>query len=274
MSARQGSSTLRLAALLLRPLLRAVTRRAWRGAEHLPGGPFLAVANHMTNLDALVVGHYLYDNGAAPVFLAKSELFENRVLGAVLRAAGQVPVHRGTEHAGDALAEADAVLAAGGCVVIFPEGTFTRDPDLWPMTGRTGAARLALRTGVPVVPVAHWGAQDVLPRYGTWPRLVPRHRVTVVAGPPVDLTDLEGREPDREALEAATARLMAAVTGLLADVRGAQPPGRAYDVRRDGDPRAGHTAARASRKAAKAARKAAGAARRGALLARLGARRP
>ncbi|MHB1063788.1 MAG: lysophospholipid acyltransferase family protein [Georgenia sp.] len=241
---RQEPRTYRVLALILRPLLRVLTRRSWYGGEHLPrSGGFIVVANHMTNLDPLVVAHFLDGHGAAPRFLAKSELFGNRVVAALLGHAGQIPVHRGTANARDALAAADAALTAGGCVVIFPEGTFTRDPDLWPMTGRTGAARLALRTGVPVIPVAQWGAHRILPRYSNWLRIVPRRPVTVVAGPPVDLSGLDGTEPDHATLGEATARITAAITRQLAHIRAEEPPERPYDMRRDGDPRAGHNAA-------------------------------
>jgi 1-acyl-sn-glycerol-3-phosphate acyltransferase len=65
-------------------------------------------------------------------------------------------------------------LAAGACVIVYPEGTATRDPDLWPMVGKTGAARLALTTGAPVISIAHWGAQDILPYGSKKPKLWPR----------------------------------------------------------------------------------------------------
>lgn len=247
----------RIMALVLRPVLRLVTRRTWRGTEHLPrGGGFIVVANHMTNLDPVLVGHYLYDNGVEPRFLAKSELFSVPVVGAALRATGQIPVDRGTDHARDALAAAQEALLAGECVAIFPEGTLTRDPSMWPMTARTGAARLALRTGVPVVPVTQWGAHRILPRYGSVPRLFPPQPVTVVADAPVDLSDLAGCAADHDTLDEATARIMAALTDRLADIRGEQPP-RPYDMRRDGDPRAGRNTAAATRKAARRARRAA-----------------
>lgn len=248
----------RILALLLRPALRVVTRRTWRGAEHLPrSGGFIVVANHMTNLDPVLVGHYLYDHGVEPRFLTKSELFSVPVVGAALRATGQIPVHRGTDRARDALGAAEEALLAGECVVIFPEGTLTRDPALWPMTARTGVARLALRTGADVVPLTQWGAHRILPRYGSVPRLFPPQPVTVVADAPVDLSDLADRAVDHHTLDEATARIMAALTGRLADIRGEQPPSRPYDMRRDGDPRAGRNTAVAARRAARRARRAA-----------------
>lgn len=235
----------RAVAGLIRPLLRVTMRRDWRGAEHLPAeGGFIAAGNHLTNVDPLVFAHYLYNHGAAPRFLAKHTLFAVPVVGWVLRKAGQIPVRRDSASAISALEPARQALAEGLCVGIFPEGTFTRDPDLWPMTARLGVARLALSARVPVVPVAQWGPQDVLARYGKVPHLVPRRTVRVEAGPPVRLEDLYGREEEPEALREATERVMAAITEILAGLRGEEPPARPYDTRRDGDPRAAELAAR------------------------------
>ena len=72
-------------------------------------------------------------------------------------------MYRGRGDAGLVLKAAEQALARGCCVIVYPEGTATRDPDLWPMVGKTGAARLALTTGAPVIPIAHWGAQEILP---------------------------------------------------------------------------------------------------------------
>ena len=82
--------------------------------------------------------------------------------------------------------------AAGECVVVYPEGTITRDPDLWPMAGKSGAARIALATGCPVIPIGQWGAQDLLAPYAKKPDLFPRKPVTMKVGDPVDLSDLVG----------------------------------------------------------------------------------
>jgi 1-acyl-sn-glycerol-3-phosphate acyltransferase len=109
-------------------------------------------------------------------------------------------------------------------VIVYPEGTATRDPDLWPMAGKTGAARLALTTGAPVIPIAHWGAQDILPYGSKKPSLFPRKTVRMVAGPPVDLSAYEGQRLSASTLRAATADIMADITGLLAKLRQAAPP--------------------------------------------------
>ncbi|WP_345039891.1 lysophospholipid acyltransferase family protein [Georgenia daeguensis] len=258
MQPRKQSGVYRFLVSLLRPAMTLMTRRTWRGGEHLPAvGGFVAVANHASNMDPLTVAHFLYDHGAAPKFLAKSSLFEVPVLGRLLAAADQIPVYRGTARAGDSLVAAEKAVRRGECVVIFPEGTFTRDPDLWPMTARTGAARLALSTRVPVIPVTQWGAHRIMPRYTARFRPFPRTPVTVVAGPPVGLEDLYGRPVDQEVLREATTRIMAALTAQLAEIRGERPPARPYDVRRDGDPRAAHDAARAERRAARRERRAA-----------------
>lgn len=223
----------RAVARVVRPLLIATTRRDWRGVEHLPReGGFIAAANHMTNVDPLTFAHFLWDNGVVPRILAKSSLFTVPVVGRVLRATGQIPVHRNTARAGESLTAAEVALAQGECVAVFPEGTLTREPDLWPMQGRTGVARLALATRAPVVPIAQWGPQDLLGRYSKVLKPFPRKRVTVVAGPPVDLSDLYDRPTDTVVLREATERVMTAITRLLEEIRGEEAPAERYVWRR------------------------------------------
>jgi 1-acyl-sn-glycerol-3-phosphate acyltransferase len=219
---------------VIRGTLRLLARRDWRGAQHLPAtGGVVVVATHATYLDAVTAGDWVWSHGRVVKYLVKSGLFGVPVLGAVLRDARQIPVHRGGPDAARAYDDAVAAVRRGECLLVFPEGTLTRDPDLWPMRGKTGAARIALATGCPVVPVGQWGATDVLPRYAVLPRPVPRRTVHVWAGPAVDLDDLHGRS-DRDAVAEATARIMAALVGIVADQRGEEPPGRLYDPREHG----------------------------------------
>ena len=93
----------------------------------------------------------------------------------------------------------------GECVVIYPEGTLTRDPELWPMAGKSGAARIALATGCPVIPVGQWGAQEILPPYAKTPDLFPRKHLTLKAGDPVPLDDLLAQPTTPEVVDQATA---------------------------------------------------------------------
>lgn len=232
-SPSRSNRAYRNVARIIRPFLRATTRQQWRGGEHLPSDRgFLAASNHMTEVDPLTLAHYLWDHGHVPRILAKASLFGVPVLGPVLRATGQIPVHRESAAAGESLRSAVAAIEAGECVAVFPEGTLTRDPDLWPMVGRTGVARLALTTRAPVVPIAQWGPQDLLARYGKILKPFPRKRVTVVAGPPVDLDDLYDRPQDSATLREATERVMAAITTLLEEVRAEQAPAQRFDMRR------------------------------------------
>jgi 1-acyl-sn-glycerol-3-phosphate acyltransferase len=220
-------------ARVVRPLMLAMTRPDWHGGEHLPTGRgFIAAGNHMTNVDPLTFAHYLYDHGVEPKILAKSSLFTVPVLGPILRATGQIPVYRNTAQAGDSLRAAVDAVAAGECVAVFPEGTLTRDPDLWPMVGKTGVARLALTTRAPVVPIAQWGPQHLLGQYKKVLKPFPRKKVTIVAGPPVALDDLYGRPLDTATLREATERVMVAITLLLEGVRGEPAPAVRFDPRR------------------------------------------
>jgi len=230
----------RFAVGVLKPPVILLTRRRWLNQELLPAaGGILVAPNHTSHFDPLAVGQYLYDNGRAPRFLAKDSLFDVPVVGPIVARAGQIPVHRQTGAAADAMRDAVAAVKAGECVVCYPEGTITRDPALWPMRGKTGAARIALATGCPVIPMAHWGAQRVLAPYGKKPHVFPPQTVTVTIGPPVDLSDLMGREQTGEVLQEATARIMDAITALVAELRDELPPTDRLDPRQAGLPETG-----------------------------------
>ncbi|NKX55373.1 lysophospholipid acyltransferase family protein [Arthrobacter mobilis] len=228
--AQKERITLGVVAMVARPVLNAVLRRQWAGQEHLPKDRgFIVCPNHNTEIDPLVVGHYLYNSGHLPHFLAKASLFSIPVVGPILHWARQIPVERSSAGANRSLTAAREVMDAGGAVIVYPEGTLTRDPDLWPMRGRTGAARLALQTGAPVVPVAQWGANELFPRYAKRFHLFPRKTSKVLAGPPVDLSEFRGRPITKSVLEAATDKIMAAVTELLAGLRGEAAPAGRWD---------------------------------------------
>lgn len=211
----------------LRPVLMGITRRDWAGGEHLPpSGGFIVAANHYSEFDPLPLAHFLVDHGHVPFFLAKSTLFSVPGLGAALRSLEQVPVYRATSRAADGLdAAKSALVDEGKCIVIMPEGTLTHDPELWPMKAKTGVARLALATQVPVIPVASWGAHDMLAPYARRPgNLLKRPVQHVLAGEAVDLTDLYDRPLDPKAHQAATTRIMRHISGLLGEIRGEEPP--------------------------------------------------
>ncbi len=222
----------RILATLLRPFLAMVARRDWQGAQYLdrPGG-YIVVANHVSDIDPLTTAHLLYVQGRAPKIMAKDSLFRVPVLGWFLRGTHMIPVYRGTANAADSLVAATEALEAGEVVLIFPEGTLTKDPALWPMTAKSGAARLALTSGVPVIPVAQWGTHTILPRGTKVPRIHRRHDVHVHVGPPVDLADLQGKPITTAVLTEATGRIMDDIVGGVEAIRGEQAPAQRYDPR-------------------------------------------
>ena len=223
------------AVALLRPLLMVATKRDWRGAENLPHeGGVVVVPNHISHVDPLVVAHYLFDQGRLPRFLAKASLFSVFFLRRVVRGARQIPVYRETTEAGSSLRDAVAAIRAGELVVVYAEGTLTRDPQLWPMAGKTGAARIALTTRCPVLPLATWGPQELLAPYSKRPHLLPRVTMQVTLGPPVDLDDLQGQPLTAQTLREATDRIMDAVTVLVEELRGQSAPAARLDPR-DGE---------------------------------------
>jgi 1-acyl-sn-glycerol-3-phosphate acyltransferase len=230
----------RLAAVILRPLFITLTKRDWHGAENLPAtGGVIVVTNHVSHVDPITFAHFLFDNGFLPRFLAKEVLFRVFFVGQVLKGAKQIPVYRESEDASRAYSAAVEAVRDGECVAFYPEATLTRDPDQWPMVGKTGAARVALETGAPVIPVAQWGPQELLAPYAKRPHLLPRKTMHMRAGPPVDISDLAGRPIDGPLLREVTERLMAAITSLLEEIRGERAPITRFDPRSSQLPRTG-----------------------------------
>src|SRR5215207_3636115 len=200
---------MRLAELLVRPVLWLMTRPEWRGQENIPAsGPAILVFNHISYADPFVASHFVFDRPRELRFLAKASLFKIPIGSYILRQIHQIPVQRYSTDAVKALQAAIAALNRGEAVVIYPEGTCTKDPELWPMQGRTGVARLALLTGAPVIPIAQWGAQRIHHPITRKLRLRPKTPVTVSAGPPVDLSAFDGRP-------AASADVLREVTDVI-----------------------------------------------------------
>ena len=223
-----------LGVVVLKPPLLTFTKRTWIDGDKVPAtGGCVVVVNHISHADPLTTAHFLYDHGRLPRYLAKSNLFENAFLKRFLTSAGQIPVKRLTTDALGAYSAAVEAVRAGECVVVYPEGTITRDPDLWPMRGKTGAARLRLLTGAPVIPIVADGCENLAP-YAKKPDLLPRKEVTYRAGDPVLLDDLRELPSSAEVTQRATDRIMDAITVLLEEIRGEKAPAERYDPRARG----------------------------------------
>lgn len=227
----EKSLSVRGAAAILIPLVRSMFRLEARGAEKLPKkGAYILVSNHVTNVDALAVAYFVYRFlNRGPHFLAKESLFRVPVVGKVLTAAGQIPVYRSTHRNDGPLRAANEYLAAGHCISIFPEGTLTRDPDLWPMRGRTGAVRLALETNVPVYAMAHWGSEEILPTYGAKFRPNPFKKVRILVGGEIDLAKYRKKQLKPAEVQEATELVMAKITELVEQLRGEKAPALRWD---------------------------------------------
>ena len=210
----------------------STTSHTWIDGEKIPEtGGCIVVFNHISHTDPLLAAYFVYDHGRLPRYLAKSGLFKSKALGGFLSAAGQIPVERLSRTAVGAYDAAVAAVRDGECVVVYPEGTLTRDPDLWPMTGKSGAARIALETGCPVIPVGQWGAQELLAPYARKPDLFPRKRIVMKAGDPIDLSDLVALPRTPEVISRATDRIMAGITSLVEELRDEKAPAERFDPR-------------------------------------------
>ncbi|GAA2103685.1 lysophospholipid acyltransferase family protein [Brevibacterium salitolerans] len=216
-----------VAARAARVLTRLLARTTVTGRERVPEGPVVFAPYHASMLDPVVVGIAVWRQGRMPHFLAKDSLFTGP-LGRLLKAMGQIPVLRASALAGDSLQYGKQALEAGESVVIYPQGTLTKDPELWPQRSKTGAARLAIEAGVPVVPVAHWGLDPILPVGGKVPRPHPFSRVRVSfcepLAPPVPSVSAGHSGPAQTRRFAD--RITAAIAAELAELRGVPLPER------------------------------------------------
>ena len=231
----------KVGAAILIPIIRLITKRTWIGGENSPkSGAVIVANNHLSYFDVLNFAHFLFKNGRAPRFLGKVGVFRVPLIGRFLLAAGQVPVERETPNAGQAVDHAKKLLESGHLLGVYPEGTLSRDLDHWPMVAKTGLARLALTTNTPVIPVAQWGAQILMPTYSKKIKLFPRTQITIVAGKPVDLSPWYGKGEDQQALIEATAKIMEEITTLLEGIRGEKRPEVIFDPHTSDLPRIGN----------------------------------
>lgn len=208
-----------MAVLVCKPALILVRRRDWRAVERIPtsGGAVLAV-NHVSHLDPLLIAEMVLAQGRTPTFLAKSSLFGKGIVGRWFRAAGHVEVDR--SRGGDGFDAALSALRGGALLVIYPEGSISTDRDDRMLDLKTGAVRLSLEAGAPLIPVAQRGAQDILPAYSRRPRLLKRPTVTIDIGRPLDLTDLRQRGPEPKAVRDGTRRLADTLRQMVEELNG------------------------------------------------------
>lgn len=205
--------------------------------DDLRGKPLLLAANHIGNIDALVLIAACRRRRIAPRFLATGGLFDTPVLGSVLRNSKHIRADRGRATAAEALDRVvEAMEQEHRPVLVYPEGRISLEPDFWPERGKTGVSRMALASKTPVVPISQWGAHEIMcygkpvmestgnlvPMFTSWLRAVRRRPVLKVHfGSPVHLDDLSARTPGDAAR--ARDRIMRAVAAGLAPLRGDEP---------------------------------------------------
>jgi 1-acyl-sn-glycerol-3-phosphate acyltransferase len=201
-------------------------RTRYRNLAKLPqSGGAIVVTNHVSHVDPLLVAKMVLDGARRPRFLAKDSIFDVFAVGRAMSGMGHIPVKRGTSDARQSFDAAVAALQKGGMIVLHPEGTVTRDPDGWPMNGKTGAARLALLApDVPVIPVAQWGVQKQIDLYRKKVRPIPRPRHVISVGDPIDLSAFRDRQPDARTLREVTEVIMRRLRDDVAELRGEPAP--------------------------------------------------
>ena len=184
------------------------------GGDRIPErGPAIVASNHVSYLDPLTLAWLADRRGRRVRFLAKAELFDKFALGGALRSVHQIPVKRGSSDAASSLVAAVDALRSGECVTVFPEGTISL--DLEPMVGKSGTARLAQESGIPVTPVGLWGTHRIMFK-GRKPRWRWGIAQTAVIGEPVAVG------PDDD-IRVATDRIMSAICACTARARAIYP---------------------------------------------------
>lgn len=229
-----------LVVAIAKPTLLLATKHEWIDGEKIPasGGCIIAM-NHVSHIDPITLGWLAYEHGRLVRYLTKDALFTIPGVGKIVKDARMIPVSRLSTDAARAFDAAVAALRQGHCVGVYPEGTITKDPTGWPMRGKTGAARMALETGCPVIPIGQWGAQEILAPYTVRPHVIPRRTARYKVGDPVDLSQWSGiaerGDPlTNEFLHAATEKIMDSITSLVADLRHEPVPAVRFDPRAAG----------------------------------------
>jgi 1-acyl-sn-glycerol-3-phosphate acyltransferase len=228
----EKTAIFRVLAFLILPTMTLLARYRLHNAHNVPvTGAFVLSPNHYSNLDPIAIGVGMWKIGRMPRYMAKASLFRAPVLGWLMTKSGQVPVERAsrTQRSRDPMKAVRQIAEQGLAVVVYPEGSLTREPDMWPMRGKYGAVRTALGAGIPLIPVASWGAQEILPRYSKRISIFPRKTVHILFGEPLDLSQFDGRPLDSRLLAEATEMLMAAITELLEELRGETAPQVRYN---------------------------------------------
>ena len=221
----------RVIAFLVLPIFGAMVKLRIREGSELPAsGPFILSPNHYSEIDPIVMGVVVWKLRRTPRFLAKASLFRVPALGWLMRFSGQIPVERdASAQLGQPLQAAKVLTDRNQGVIVYPEGTLTKDPDLWPMRGKSGAVRMALEQNIPLYPAAHWGTQHWMGRYAKKIRFFPRTMIDAVVGESFDLSEYQGKTLTRELLQEATDKLMQEIARLAGSLRGENPPAILHD---------------------------------------------
>lgn len=238
---RENSLAFLLVAIVLAPLLRLMFNIKTIGRENLPKGGYILVGNHLSYLDPLSFAYSVYIHmKRVPHYLAKEALFRIPIIGKLLPKVGQIPVYRGTKQNDEPLRAAKEFLKAGQVVVIFPEGTLTRDPDQWPMRGKSGAIRLAAELQLPIVPCGQWGVDKVLGNYSKKFRPNPFHTVRVKIGEPIYFPQFANKTLGAKDLADATDQVMRRIADIVGELRGEAPPKELWDPAKQGQTEIGN----------------------------------
>lgn len=200
-------------------------------APKLLRGPLLLAPNHIGNFDAIALTVAMGQIGLRPRFLVTAGIMRAPVVGPFMQRSGNLRVNRGRADAGRSMELVAVALEHGGHLCVYPEGRVGLDPDFWPEKAKTGLARIALQHSTPVIPVAQWGAHEVI-KYEGGPQMRSsalssvwrQPALRVHFGRPVPLSDLDARAPGHPLR--AHRRIMGALTRDLRELRGREvgPP--------------------------------------------------
>lgn len=236
---RTGAILYGIAAAIVGSILALVSRvqvERQRGrravAQQLPDGPLIVIANHTSYADGLLLALVCRRLGRSLRLLATAGVFRAPLIGTIARKLGFIAVERGSTSAASSLDRAVEALAHGEAIGMFPEGRLTRHPERWPERAKTGAVRLALRSGAPIVPMAMEGAHRVVGRSRIVGTIVAnvfrRPQVRTRVGEPIDVRALlalpAGADAGPDDVRRAADAVMARLVDLVEELRGAEAP--------------------------------------------------
>lgn len=235
----QMSLFFRFVVNVIRLFIKFRVKRVVENIDKIPSeGPCIVIANHFNEFDAVLATEFVTQAHRAPRIFAKSSLWKIPIVKQAFNSGNLIPVNRGTKEAAKSLEVANEGLKNGDLIFIFPEGTISKDPQSWPMTCKTGAARLAIMSNAKVIPILQDGAQFLSKTCDKNVSWYQKHKkgnkvlIHLKAFDPIDFTDLFTKSSDNldeisdDLVKKVNQRIESTLTKIVEENRGVKAPKR------------------------------------------------